>query len=199
MSEIDEDRAACAQAHTRLHQILSAVDDQTVRAPSRLPGWTVGHVLTHLARNADSVVRRLDGAARGEQVDQYPGGARGRAAEIESGQGRSAKEIIDDLVAADAAVDAAFAAATPDVWQRTVRAGSGELIPATQLLFSRWREVEVHHVDLGLGYGWEQWPDGLVARWLPKLLAELSDRADGRALMAWTLGRAPMPELRPWG
>ncbi|MEU8078984.1 maleylpyruvate isomerase N-terminal domain-containing protein [Catellatospora citrea] len=199
MSDIDGDLAACAQAHARLHHTLQKIDDQTVRTPSRLPGWTVGHVLTHLARNADSVVRRLDGAARGELVDQYPGGATGRAAEIEAGQGRPAAEIIADLTAADAAVDAAFARATPDVWQRTVRAGGGDLIPATQLLFARWREVEVHHVDLGLGYGWEQWPDGLVARWLPGLLGELRERADERALMAWALGRAPVPELRPWG
>ena len=32
-----------------------------VAAPSRLPDWTVGHVLTHLARNADSIVRVLAG------------------------------------------------------------------------------------------------------------------------------------------
>lgn len=199
MSDIDGDRVACAEAHALLHQTLQKIDDQTVRAPSRLPGWTVGHVLTHLARNADSVVRRLDGAAAGELVDQYPGGPAGRAAEIEAGHGRSAAEIIADLTAADDAVDAAFARATPDVWRGTVRAGDGRLIPATQLLFSRWREVEVHHVDLGLGYGWQQWPDGLVARWLPILLDELPGRADERALMAWTLGRAPVPELRPWG
>ncbi|GAA1407253.1 maleylpyruvate isomerase family mycothiol-dependent enzyme [Catellatospora coxensis] len=199
MSDIDGDLAACAESHARLHQTLQEIDDQTVRAPSRLPGWTVGHVLTHLARNADSVVRRLAAAAAGDRVDQYPGGPAGRAAEIEAGHGRSAAEIIADLVAADHAVDAAFAGAAPGVWQRTVRAGNGELIPATQLLFSRWREVEVHHADLGLGYGWQQWPDGLVARWLPILLGELAGRTDERALMAWTLGRAPVPELRPWG
>ncbi len=45
-----------------------------MRGPSLLPEWSDGHVLTHLARNADSVVRRMEGAARGELVDQYPGG-----------------------------------------------------------------------------------------------------------------------------
>ena len=31
------------------------------RGPSLLPGWTRGHVLTHIARHADSVIRALQG------------------------------------------------------------------------------------------------------------------------------------------
>ncbi|MEV4416799.1 maleylpyruvate isomerase N-terminal domain-containing protein [Catellatospora sp. NPDC049609] len=198
-SDVSADIAACAQAHARLHRTLDGLDDAAVRAPSLLPGWTVGHVLTHLARNADSVVRRLDGAARGELVDQYEGGRAGRAAQIEAGHGRGVAELVADVVAADEAVEAAFARTPADVWRRQVQTGDGSLITAAYLLFARWREVEVHHADLGLGYGWQQWPDGLVARWLPELLASLRGRADERALAAWALGRAPAPELRPWG
>ncbi|BCJ73403.1 maleylpyruvate isomerase [Catellatospora sp. IY07-71] len=198
-TDISADLAACAQAHARLHQTLDGLDDAAVRAPSLLPGWTVGHVLTHLARNADSVVRRLDGAARGELVEQYEGGQPGRAAQIEDGQGRGAAELVADVLAADAAVEAAFARTSAEVWQRQVKTGDGRLITASYLLFARWREVEVHHADLGLSYGWQQWPDGLVARWLPELLAGLAERGDERALAAWMLGRAPAPELRPWG
>ncbi|MGH9105508.1 MAG: maleylpyruvate isomerase N-terminal domain-containing protein [Acidimicrobiales bacterium] len=40
--------------------------DERVRAPSRLPGWSVGHVLAHLARNAEGYARRLEGALEGE-------------------------------------------------------------------------------------------------------------------------------------
>ena len=47
------------------------------RAPSRLPGWSRGHVATHLARQADALRRLADGAHAGE-----PGGdvRRARAA-----------------------------------------------------------------------------------------------------------------------
>ena len=65
----------------------SGLDDATVARSSRLPRWTVGHVPTHLARNADAHVRMLEGAAAGEITDQYEGGA-GRSAEIEAGAGR---------------------------------------------------------------------------------------------------------------
>jgi hypothetical protein len=30
------------------------------------------------------------------------------------------------------------------------------------LLFVRWREVCVHHADLGLGYTWADWDDEYV-------------------------------------
>ena len=78
--------------------------DGDVRRPSRLPGWTVGHVLAHVARNADSHRRRTEGAAVNEVVDQYPGGYAGRASEIEAGAGRPASELIVDVrFSADAA------------------------------------------------------------------------------------------------
>ena len=43
-----------------------SLDDAAVREASLCPPWSRGHVLTHLARNADSVVRRLEGAMRDE-------------------------------------------------------------------------------------------------------------------------------------
>ena len=46
------------------------------------------NVLTPLARNAEAMVRRIEADTRGELIDQYPGGARGRAAQIEAGADR---------------------------------------------------------------------------------------------------------------
>ena len=66
-------------AQATLLAAIADLTDEVARGPSRLPGWSVGHVLTHLARNADSVVWRLEGAALGELRDQYPGGLEQRA------------------------------------------------------------------------------------------------------------------------
>src|SRR2546421_337158 len=74
-------------AHMRLLEAVDRLTDEQVLRPSLLPGWTVGHVLTHVARNADSHVRRTEAAIRGEMVDQYPGGYAAREAEIEAGAG----------------------------------------------------------------------------------------------------------------
>lgn len=196
---LQADIAACRVAHLRLHDRVAGVDDAAFHRPSRLPGWTVGHVLTHLARNAESVVRRLDAARRRELVEQYPGGVEGRAAEIEAGARRPAAEVVADLVRVDDAVDHAFNAADEELWARPVRLGGGTTGPAGGLVFRRWREVEAHHVDLALGYDWSDWPEELVQRWAPSLLAALPERAGGHALVAWATGRAPAPTLPPWG
>jgi maleylpyruvate isomerase len=41
----------------------------------------------------------------------------------------------------------------------------------------RWREVEVHHVDLGMGYEPSDWPVGFVTGALRELLDSFADRA----------------------
>jgi maleylpyruvate isomerase len=194
-----EDIDSVREAHQRLHRTMHHLDVETVRRPSLLPGWSVGHVLTHLARNADSVVRRLEGAERGVQVEQYAGGQLGRAREIELGAQRSTRAIVDDLVQADRRLDAALVAASDEVWDQEVAAGGGGLVTASRLAFARWREVEIHHVDLGLGYRSDDWPERLVTAMLGRALAGLPARADPRHLLAWTLGRASAPELTPWG
>jgi maleylpyruvate isomerase len=185
-------------AHERLHATVAELTESTVRQPSRLPGWTVGHVLTHLARNADSVVRRLEAAAGDRLVDQYAPGT--REAEIETGAHRSAAGIAADVLSADAAVERLLATLPDEVWDRPVRrsGADGGTVPAHRLLYSRWREVEVHHVDLGLAYTAADWPAELVELMLPGLVAGLPERADHAALAAWALDRGPAPALSSW-
>jgi maleylpyruvate isomerase len=200
------DIEGCRLAHRQLAATMADVTDEVARQPSRLPAWTVGHVLTHLARNADSVRRRLEGAVRDEVVDQYPGGYEGRAARIDEGAGRPAAELVSDVLVTAAALDAMWDEIPEAAWGRYTRSVSGALLPADVLAFARWREVEVHHADLGLGFGYQDWADGFVADELPRALAtvpgRLTDPAARRQLCAWLLDRAPAPgplPLESWG
>jgi hypothetical protein len=87
----------------------STMTEDDCRAPSLLPGWTRGHVLTHWARNADGQTRMLLAATRGKVVAQYPGGDDQRETDIEAGAARSAPLILQD---ARTAVDQ-----VEDVWR----------------------------------------------------------------------------------
>jgi maleylpyruvate isomerase len=87
----------CRAAHVRLVARVEHITDEQVRSPSRLPGWTVAHVLTHLARNADGHVRRLEGALRGEYVPRYPGGPTQRDGDIDEGARRSERDLAGPL------------------------------------------------------------------------------------------------------
>jgi maleylpyruvate isomerase len=79
---------------------------------------------------------------------------------------------------------------------KTIRGGE---VPVALLPYRRWREVEVHLVDLGLGFTSSDWSPELVDRMLPTLVAGLPGRADARELAAWLLGRGSPPQLQPWG
>lgn len=189
----------CRAAHVKLAEVVSVVTDDMVERPSLLPGWTIGHVLTHLARNAEAMHRRIEAALRGEVIDQYEGGADGRAAAIDAGAGRHPNVLAADVADWSDRLDTMFASLPPDGWIRPVRSVGGSEHPISALPLRRWREVEIHIVDLDVGPTAADWPATLVQLSLPRLLQGLSKRADERALMAWALGRGPAPELDAWG
>ena len=118
-TDLDADPALaielCRASHARLVATVERIAHEQVRSPSRLPGWTIAHVLTHLARNADGHVRRLEGAFRGEDVPRYPGGSAQRNGDIEEGARRSAVDILADLNTAQRRLEL--------VWDRSVAAG----------------------------------------------------------------------------
>ncbi len=192
--EVAEVIDGCRTSHRAMLDTVGALDEEGVRAPCRLQGWTVGHVLTHLARNADSHNRMLTAALRGDAVEQYAGGRQERADAIEAGAGRPASELRDDVARSTAALEATWAAMTPDAWAGH-GLSRGRRWPCRTLPYFRWREVEIHRVDLGLGCEVTDWPDEYVRRELPLLLATVPDRlADAderRRLLAWLTGRAP--------
>jgi maleylpyruvate isomerase len=193
------------EATSRLLCALGALDDLDMSRTSLLPDWTVGHVLTHLARNADSFVRVLRSASEDRPVPQYPGGAAGRNQDIEQGARRPTKVIMADLADSAARLDSTFDEVPGVVWQRHGLRSDGSALFCRVLPVSRWREVEVHHVDLGLGYGISDWPAEFVSIDLPYALervpGRLEDPAQRAAFLAWIYGRAIGPAgfaLRPF-
>ncbi len=203
-AELDAVLRGCRASHDILVSTLSDLDDAAVRGASRLEGWTVGHVMTHLARNADSHTRMLVAALKGEAVEQYAGGRQERADAIEAGSGRSAAEMLDDTVRSITELDGAWAAMTPAAWDGNGLA-HGRPWPCRAMPYFRWREVEIHHVDLGTGYGPADWPEEYVGRELQLTLATVPGRlaaaTERRSLLAWLTGRAARPgdlDLAGW-
>jgi maleylpyruvate isomerase len=186
----------CGAAQTALLANLDDLRDDVARRPSRLPGWTVGHLLTHIARNADSVVWRLEGAAAGEVRDQYPGGLEQRTRDIEAGAGRPATELVRDVRRTADAVARVMAGLPVAAWDAPSRTSKGVVESSRDAVLSRWREVVVHHGDLGLVP--VPFPSALVGAWLPRELPRLADRTEPAALLAWVIGRGDPPVLSPW-
>jgi maleylpyruvate isomerase len=215
---LDDVRSSAA----RLADTLDALTDPDARGPSALPGWSRGHVITHLARSAD-VYRWLLALARtgtepgpradGPTLDRaLRDGADRDAAELTADLNQSLEQLLDE------------AAAMPALrWPTLVTALAGWPHPAWYTLHRARRELETHHVDLRLGYTSADWPSSYVTWALDETVATLAARAfpvarfeatdidrswtlapsgptavgPSRALLAWLCGRGPAGDLLP--
>lgn len=168
------------RATERLLATVDRLTDADMRQASLCRGWTRGHVLTHLARNADGLTNLLAWARTGVVTPQYESWER-RDADIEEGADRDATTLADDLRAAARRFAIAVETMSPDAWlvELPLRGGPQR---AALIVWRRLREVEVHHVDLYAGYAPADWPEAFTHRLLHELVAQFAGRADAPAI-----------------
>ncbi|MFI1967607.1 mycothiol maleylpyruvate isomerase [Streptomyces cinnamoneus] len=160
------DLNAVREATDRLLSAVGELDNAAVAEASRLPGWSRGHVLAHLARNADALGNVLEGRP------MYPS-AEARDTDIERGAPRPLETHLADL--RDTAARFLATAAAPADWNRTVTLRNGVTDSASRVPFRRLVEVELHHVDLGIGYELED----LAAEFTHREIDFLAQRFSG--------------------
>ncbi|MFI9641580.1 maleylpyruvate isomerase family mycothiol-dependent enzyme [Micromonospora sp. NPDC051925] len=168
-------------ATVRLLHTAAGLDAAAVTAPSLLPGWTRGHVLTHLARNADGFVNLLTAARTGEPIPMYTSTA-ARDADITAGAARPPAEHLADLRRCADRFAEAVAAMPVEAWSATVQTRRGPW-KAAMLVWGRLRELEVHHVDLATGYRPADWPPTFAQHLLHEVAGGLAGRPDAPALV----------------
>ncbi|QNN54112.1 maleylpyruvate isomerase family mycothiol-dependent enzyme [Nocardioides mesophilus] len=167
-------------ASTRYLGALSDLTDDDVRAPSLLPGWTRGHVITHLARNADGLCRLLHWAETGEVQFMYDS-AEQRDADIEAGAGRSAHDLrVDASASAGRFLQAINELDVRHEDNPVARRPGDASFPAREIPTHRLVELQVHHADLGIGYTPEHWPAGFCDVLLSLVVP---DRAAGPSML----------------
>ncbi|MFI2609969.1 maleylpyruvate isomerase family mycothiol-dependent enzyme [Kitasatospora sp. NPDC018619] len=173
-----------AQVEESTRHLLHTVAElapESLAEPSALPGWTRGHVLAHLARNADSLVNLLEGARTGTDIPQYASDE-AREQGIERDAPRPLEVQLADLRDSHARFVAAAAQLGPESWAATVRHRFGYTFPAFDIPAKRVVELEFHHVDLAAGYTPAHWPQEFaVARF--------------RAIAAGLAGEASLPAV----
>jgi maleylpyruvate isomerase len=172
---------AARQMTARLIAVVEGLDDVAMKRPSLLPGWTRGHVVSHLARNADGLVNLLLWARTGVEHPMYASRA-DRDADIEEGSRRMAAVLREGLVAAADRFEAEVARTSVDAWTAQVTLSSGRQISACTVPWLRWQEVSVHLVDLDVGVGFGDLPDGHEERLLEWVMDEFAEREDVPAI-----------------
>lgn len=158
--------------HHSDQRVVRTVDSLTKeqwRDPSVLPDWSRAHVVTHLALNAEGFARALTGLASGSPVPIYPSNE-SRNAEIEEYATAATDDIRERFFAATQHLRTVMEGLTADQWDGTVnRLPEGPVWPASGLVEARQREVEVHHADLGAGYGHRDWPTDFAVHLLDQV------------------------------
>lgn len=204
VAQVTRDIDALAASQRALADHLAGAGDVDPSLPSLLPGWTIGHLLTHIGRNADGALRQLDG------LPQYWMGMASRNADLELGAGRPWPELVDDVVTTSEAVIARMREVAD--WSGVTTSVAGQR-PKAGLPFTRRREVEIHRVDLGLGYAFADLPDDLVRTevrvmtmaWSarqPMGMTQLPDAVLALAehdRLAWLWGRLAIDGVAPSG
>ena len=210
-----------ADAHQRLLTALETPEgrlltDEMVGRPSRLESWTVGHVLAHIAHNADGMTRMFEGAEAGLVADQYPGGLPRRNEDIARDAHRSAAAHVAAIRDSIYRLEGAWNGAR-EAWMGSGRLGTGVVVNIADLPLRRWREVEVHMADLGIAElaldGVDVWSNDYVRHDLRMMtmlykargsmgLVDLPTevlRLDPRHRLAWLLGRLEVAGVSPAG
>ncbi|WP_049564270.1 maleylpyruvate isomerase family mycothiol-dependent enzyme [Streptomyces sp. SBT349] len=169
MSRPEADLAALQDATDHLLEGLAALDDARVAGPSLLPGWTRGHVLAHVARNADALVNVLNGRPMYTSTEARDG-------DIDRNAPRSLADHRADVRDSAARLADAADGLTDERWKSTVTLRGGITDRADTIPLRRWVEVELHHLDLDIGHTVAD----LSGAFTDRAVAYLTDRFAGR-------------------
>ncbi|MFE5256795.1 maleylpyruvate isomerase N-terminal domain-containing protein [Streptomyces coelicoflavus] len=203
---LDDARAWARSGTESLLDAVAGLDEDALSAPSALPDWTRGHLVAHVAANADALGNLVHWAATGEERPMYAS-AEERAAGIAKGPALSAGELRSWLTDSAQKLAAGLDGFTDEQWGREVVTAQGRTVPATELPWMRAREVCVHAVDLGTGaVTFADLPKGFLTALVAEIRAKrgLAELPDGPLpeVAAWLAGRphslADAPELGPW-
>ncbi|MGZ0151615.1 maleylpyruvate isomerase family mycothiol-dependent enzyme [Kribbella sp. WER1] len=219
---------ALNDVHAIADQLLALtadLDDATARGDSVLPGWSRGHVITHIAYFSEAMTRQVEEALQGRLVEVYDGGRPARDAAIEAGADRPAAELKTHLTQAVTALLASWDKVSPTDWPLPIQHRNSNLSAGLQ---ATWRELTIHTSDLNLGVTPASWSKDFCLHLLDFLRprtpdhthlilqspettwengtgAEVKLTGPLTSLTAWYAGRptpttitGPTPDLLPW-
>jgi maleylpyruvate isomerase len=172
---------------------LNELHNDELGAPSLLPGWTRRHVVAHVGLNARALTRLTHWAATGEETPMYASPGE-RDQEIEFAATLPARALRTLSAHAAVHLNVEWRDLPDAAWQAEVRTALGRIVPASETVWLRTREVWVHAVDLDNGGSYDHFPAELVDRLLADALASWRRRLPATAIPALTLVRTDRAE-----
>lgn len=173
------------ESAARLLRSVDALHGADWSEASLLPNWTRAHLVAHLALNAEALTRLLHGVVADDDGEQAsPAKPTIRATMYDSDEQRAGdiaelsqaepSEIRERLMAGTTDLAAAIDAVPDDRWATKVeRTPGGRAMRASSVPAMRWRELEIHHADLGLGYSPADWSPEFASHLIDSMIKRL--------------------------
>jgi maleylpyruvate isomerase len=172
-------------------QRLAELTDDDMQSGSLLDGWTCKHLVAHIGYNAAALCRLVDWAATGVETPMYPS-AEYREREIKEGATLSAaalRNLFDHTVAR---LDEKWRNLDESRWAAPVRTAQGRIVPASETVWMRTREVWIHAVDLDNGAQFGDFPEVVLESLLADIVGAWRRGGVGTDLILEVTGAEPV-------
>lgn len=158
---------------------LNELTDAELDEASRLPGWSRRHVVAHVGYNARALTRLTEWAATGIENPMYTS-PRQRDEEIALGATLSPLALRNLSEHAIVHLNVEWRDLPEQSWSVAVRTAQGRIVPVSETVWMRSREVWLHAIDLDNAGSFADLPDGFVDRLLDEIVGLWKKRGDAR-------------------
>ncbi|MCS5722558.1 maleylpyruvate isomerase family mycothiol-dependent enzyme [Herbiconiux sp. CPCC 203407] len=165
---------------------LNELADADFEEPSLLTGWDRRHLIAHVGLNARAVTRLVEWAATGIETPMYSSPA-ARVEEIAFSATLPPQALrnLSDHAAIHLTVE--WRDLPEEAWDHEVRTAQGRVVPVSETVWMRTREVWIHAVDLGNGGRFEDFPSELLDALLADVLRMWDRRREAEGLPLFLL------------
>ena len=160
---------------------LDELSDAELDGDSLLPEWTRRHVVAHIGYNARAIARLIEWAGTGVETPMYES-PEARNDEIAHGVTLVPLELRDLYNLSAMQLNEAWRELPDMSWSHLVKAAQGRIVPASETVWMRTREVWVHGVDLNNGGSFDDIPVDVLERMLGDITRAWKARGDDKGL-----------------
>ncbi|WAH98814.1 maleylpyruvate isomerase family mycothiol-dependent enzyme [Arthrobacter sp. MMS18-M83] len=166
---------------------LNELSDAELDGGSLLPAWSRRHVVAHVGYNARAIARLVEWAGTGVETPMYPS-VSVRDEEINFGATLSPIALRNLFEHSAVHLSVEWRDLPEDAWSHEVRTAQGRIVPASETVWMRTREVWVHAVDLDNGASFADIPASVLERLLRDITAAWSTRGTDKGLLVTVTG-----------
>ena len=171
-------------------QRLGELSDEQLDGRTLLAGWSRKHLLAHVGYNAAALCRLMDWAATGNETPMYESACQ-RAREIDEGATLNASALRNLFGHSVARLDERWRHLPAAAWSAEVLTAQGRVVPASETIWMRTREVWIHAVDLANDGRFGDFPGVVNSSLLEDVMGMWKKAGTGVGLLVAVVGDSP--------